>query len=880
MSRLDFDKIYQQDVINALRNDSELNWPRPNATDKLTRGKCPKCGEKELFISLEKPYQLACSRGKCHFTQTTRERYADLFENLSEKFPATVENPNAAADAYMSQVRGFPLEKIQGLYKQDQVKIKDGTLADVVQFPLGHGHWSRLIDHKKIMANDNRKAMIDYGLRYQGSAWIHPSIKFEDNQTIFIVEGIFHALAFILCGYNAIAAISCNNLPTDIIQAYKDKKITWVLAYDNDDAGIHAIKKYYDQLQANGYNVRVAIPQKGQDWDDEYRAGKLSPEKKTEYLRKSEYRGNVAIASSKESKAYFIYEETKQAFFLIDFEYAKYSVKVNVTEYHDDLNKEDNHDGELATFKRHATIKQIANCLIYFEYIQKDSITEEQQYFFKFVFADKALNCTVAFTPSAIANSQAFCKEMLTKTPGGNFKGTDSILSMLRDEWLKKIKIVKSLSYIGYDEDTNTYCYQTFGYKDGQRLTLNADGYMTDGKHYLKSTLATPKILEANQAFNTYWFKDFLAVHHLNGLAVLSWWTASLFAEQIKKRLQSFAFLELTGEYNAGKSTLIRFLWALLGRPNQEGVKPGEGSTTTGLRRSLGQLSNMPCVLIESDQEQIINGKTVTKQYAWDSLKELFDYHGVLRSTGVKTNGNETQEILFKGTICISQNNSVEATEAILTRIVHIHATKEHHTIELKKISDKLNSLEHGFLAGYLEYILKNQTNWLKNFFNAFSQYESLLQTNPLIKSSRIVLTHAQVMAAAFATKQLFNQWSDNTQEQLIAHITKRAINRQQRISQEPEALSDFWGHYHFINDSSAEGNVLNLSPNPDKEIALNITHFMGVARDYGIYIDMGITKLFPKSTTYKLVGNKTIRPRLRQGKPIKCWVFAKEVQK
>lgn len=873
-AKRDYDAIYQEDVINALKNDSQLNFKINKDQSYLVNGTCPGCGKSELYISLSEPYRLACSRmDKCGFTQSTYERYSELFEALSDKYPVTEANPNAAADAYLSAVRGFPLDKLAGIfYKQGQVKIADGSLAEAVQFKLAGGYWSRLIDSKSIKANKKRKAMIDPGLRYKGLGWVSPNIKFVDGEVIFIVEGIFHAIALYLAGFKAIAAISCNNLPTELIEAHKDKKIRWVLAYDNDEAGRTYILKYYEQLDKQGYEVTAAITEGKDDWDEVYKAGKLT----TEYLEKAYYRGRLLTASSKEIKAFFIYEETKQSFYLLDYNYSLYSIKVSVTEYHDEVNDENNKDGELATFKRHIKISQICNCIPVFKYLQKDSETDEQQYFFNFLFPDKTLNCTVPLTPSAIASAQGFCKELLARTPGGNFKGTDGILSILRDDWLKKIKIVKTLSFIGYDEETKVYCYQHYGYQNGQRLEINKEGYIEAGKDFIKTTLKSPEILEASKHFNTYWFKDFYHVHHYNGLAALAWWTASLFSQQIKQAQKSWHFLELTGEPNAGKSTLIRFLWALLGRPNQEGIKPGEGSSTTGLRRSLSQLSNMPAVLLEADQEKIVNGRTVVQQYAWDSLKELFDYNGVLRSTGVKTSGNETLELVFKGSICISQNNSVEGTEAILTRIVHLHATKEHHTPQLKQVATKLDKLGHDFLAGYLEHVLKNEGKWLNAYFQVFPQYEEYLQQQPLIKNSRIVLNHAQLMAASYATKQLFSQWDDNTMKELLKHILQRAIKRQQRISNEPEAMSDFWEHYHYINENSNLGEVLNHSPNPD-EIAISLTHFMGVAKGYNIYIDQSIKKLFPKSTTYPFLANKSVRSKIKPGEMVRCWVFTKK---
>ncbi|MFP3595064.1 hypothetical protein, partial [Chryseobacterium sp. SIMBA_038] len=66
--------------------------------------------------------------------------------------------------------------------------------------------------------------------------------------------------------------------------------------------------------------------------------------------------------------------------------------------------------------------------------------------------------------------------------------------------------------------------------------------------------------------FDPSWFSDFFAVHHLNGLAALSWWTATLFVQQIRSKQESWPFLELTGDAGAGKSSLLRFLWRLLGR--------------------------------------------------------------------------------------------------------------------------------------------------------------------------------------------------------------------------------------------------------------------------------------------------------------------------
>lgn len=182
----------------------------------------------------------------------------------------------------------------------------------------------------------------------------------------------------------------------------------------------------------------------------------------------------------------------------------------------------------------------------------------------------------------------------------------------------------------------------------------------------------------------------------MNGLGALSWWTASLFVQQIASEQASFGFLELTGEPGAGKSSLLRFLWRLLGRENMEGTKPsGSGASMVGLLRAFAEVSNLPMVLIESDRTYTdAQGRTVTVQFTWDDVKPMFDYHAQLRVTGVKTGGNEKRVDIWRGALAISQNASVTGDEATLSRIVHFHCTKDGHSLALKPMADRLRAMK------------------------------------------------------------------------------------------------------------------------------------------------------------------------------------------
>ncbi|MFJ3157799.1 hypothetical protein ACIPIX_27050 [Pseudomonas protegens] len=209
-----FDEIYQKDVIEALENDRELDFK--DIGDKyLQKGTCPNCGKEKLFISRAKPYRLKCNRdNECQFEQNTRDRYSYLFENLSERFPATETNPTATADAYLQRNRGFDVAKLYGWYSQARRKMKSGDWADTVRFPLCNGYWERIIDERMVAANKGDKAGIKFQMSYQNNGWMPPGQTIAKSDRVYVVEGIFHAIALHLAGYKAIASITYGGLPS------------------------------------------------------------------------------------------------------------------------------------------------------------------------------------------------------------------------------------------------------------------------------------------------------------------------------------------------------------------------------------------------------------------------------------------------------------------------------------------------------------------------------------------------------------------------------------------------------------------------------------------------------------------------------------------
>lgn len=260
----------------------------------FAEGVCPNCGKRELFISKAKPYRLKCSReSKCQFDEKTRERYADLFENLSERFPKTIANPQATADAYLQRNRGFDVEKLADCYPQGRRKMKSEQWAETVRFPVCDGHWERVIDERMVVANAGVKAGIKFVMSYTNSGWMPPGQTIEKSDRIYIVESIFHAIALHMAGFKAIASISAVNFPWEIVEANKGRTITWVIALDDDPAGHKYIPKYLKMLRGLKEFAWVALAG-DRDWDDVYRDGQLDQA----FMDNACYQGRLFTANS------------------------------------------------------------------------------------------------------------------------------------------------------------------------------------------------------------------------------------------------------------------------------------------------------------------------------------------------------------------------------------------------------------------------------------------------------------------------------------------------------------------------------------------------------------------------------------------------------
>ena len=321
--------IYAPDIVAALKRSNRFEFQ--DSGNYLTRGICPSCGKRELFISKDKPFVLKCNRlNQCGYQESVREALPELFEDLSKRYPPTERNSHATADAYLGFNRGFDLSKIRGWYEQATHQIPNTQIFyPTVRFYLdayNTRYWERFIegankDGKKAHFGGKRKP--DNTL-YRGDVWTPPGFTLDRLEECYIVEGIFHAIALYLAGINAVAAFSADHFPSAFIEAHKKKGVKWVLALDSDHAGRSGMRKHHKLLKQMGELASVCLLPRGKDWDDLWREGAITPGN----LSKWKHNGRLFLAESVEEKAYYMYLKRERDSFILDFENALFEAKI------------------------------------------------------------------------------------------------------------------------------------------------------------------------------------------------------------------------------------------------------------------------------------------------------------------------------------------------------------------------------------------------------------------------------------------------------------------------------------------------------------------------------------------------------------------------
>lgn len=863
----------------------------------LQEGQCPDCNEWELYAAAEDPKVVTCGRSNnCGYQASVRDVLSDLFEDWSERFKPTPEDPNATADAYL-RGRGLDLTGLRGHFFQENYFDRERNAGTAtVRFPLpGGSWWERLIDRP---GRFDKKARFKYGGSWAGHCWAHPDDGFDQLATmdeIWIAEGIFDCLALRQnfqrlekggrkTRATAVSAMTVNVWPEHFlgalrqaIAASKDPKHRpkLVFAFDVGAAGVKFTRKFVDQAQREGWDAAAAqVRPDGEgtklDWNDlwlrqqdhkgDEGKGPLSAESLDDYL----WNGDITCAKTAQQKARLIYKRKALASFDFRFENRLYFAR----------SKPDEDGGS------ELIVDEVANCAFRVLYRERDDATDETNYFLEIAFPNAIPTAKARFSASCCATSGEFKKRLFAF--GGIWAGSQEQLDRLMRGQTRYLKTVEPIHFTGYSQAHDAWVLGDLAVRDGRVIKIGSEKYFDFGKSGVKLR-TEERLLNIDwnpDAVDLSWIRDVWLAWGERGVISLAYFTMSLFAVQIRWKQGSLGFLEIYGEPGSGKSTMTEFLWHLLGRPKHEGFDPNK-ATNAGIARNFLKVSGLPIGLIESGRDQ--DRQSHQGKFDMTELLTLFNGRSP-RVLGVKSGGTETFEPPFLGTVYLMQNNPIDAMPAVLERIMSLRIDKKNWGPDSQPAARRLHQIDRAVASRWIVHVTRKASSWLTCYFDRFAHHEEAMParvfeaTKATLTNDRIILCHSQLAAAVDTLRDLFpksvlpDEWIDKA----IQAVDRMALERQQASATEHPVVEKFWGIFDYLCaiEQDDPQYPVNLHRSSTDLIAVNMPRFMEACRARGQQppTEDELRKHLKGSKGRKYIGQRTVNSP--SGKGFHCWVF------
>jgi hypothetical protein len=521
-------------------------------------------------------------------------------------------------------------------------------------------------------------------------------------------------------------------------------------------------------------------------------------------------------------------------------------------------------------------VREIANCQFRSLYYQREEATDESCYYLRVDFPSDRPGIKGTFSGSSLSAGAEFKKRLISLAPGGIWTGSTQQLDRIMQRQLASIRTVEAIQFTGYSAEHGAYVFGDLGVRNGRVHTRNEDDYFEFGEHAVKLRSSEKLLRHISydpERLDTSWIEPLVTAYGAKGLVTLAFWFGALFAEQIRGSQQSLAFLEITGIPGSGKSTLIEFLWKLYGRHGFEGNDPAK-TTAAAMARILGKVGNLPIVLMEGDRDATTPH---AKRFEWDELKTAYNGRSV-RARGVANGGMETFEPPFRGAIVIEQNDPVNASPAILERIMHMEFDKAGWGPQTKLAAETLARIDTEQVSGFIVHAARREAEILKTFKASFAAAEQAMLAKAEVRNGRLAKNHAQ-LAAMLDCLRLIVPFGDRDHQAGRALIDAMLLERQIAIQSDHPTVELFWERFDYLVASEPAGvpNPIDHSRNA-ATIAINLTQFEQICGERRLSLPpmVELKRHLKTSKSRKYAGTRTVNSRA--DKSIHCWCFENPV--
>ena len=661
---------------------------------------CPVCGEKAAgWAYLNSPMAINCNRlSQCGARTKTLELFPEFRANFDRDFKPTKADPHRPAREYLLN-RGIPERLLKGLnfwYLENARNTGSGA----VMFTVGKDAQGKQQANGRIfnpLSGDGKTHNIG---STGGLYWRHPGFAYDSAKPVWITEGIIDALSLLAIDRQAIAVLAAGQDPAKLDLSEFPHK---VLAFDNDDAGRAACRKWRKTYP----DADVVLCDPGQDWND-LLTSSTTPDQAKKKLEDAfprfQLNGKLALAETAQQWAELFHEFHRYPPALFDFQRETYFSQLKTPR-----------GGDQAYLETKRVLRATLKVISYMidtinptrpEFRYNLEVAPNQQ-------GRRPIDTTATGRDLSTARTM---NEFFLSFAKVNFEGDHRAAAALQAKiTTAKAPEVQQLIISGYQPENGTYVFPRWGVDTGGQL-LHPDkrGFFRIGHNrffrppaHAEAKAITPETISKEQVKETY-----RLIHDAwgtNGVAAFSWAVAGWFVNQIKEEVGFFPFLSLWGDPAAGKSALVVTLNNLQGREG-EGLPLNQTNTQKGKIRVLGQASAMFTALLEDNERN-------DRAFDYSILLTGFN-RGPLQVQAAFSTDLSTKEASFLGTLMFVQNVEPFNSKAERQRVISLQFKVDNLTDGSRAAYEKLMSMGKRALAGVMQQVLMNRAHFESNCLN------------------------------------------------------------------------------------------------------------------------------------------------------------------
>ena len=347
------------------------------------------------------------------------------------------------------------------------------------------------------------------------------------------------------------------------------------------------------------------------------------------------------------------------------------------------------------------------------------------------------------------------------------FEGNDIDLTRLKKKLFREERLTQEINVLGWHPRGQFYAFSN-GILNGKWTPTDEYGIVEhDEKNYFLPYMSSINddytefgnerkfVHKEGELTFAQWAPLMQRVYGTNGCLGMCFYIASLFRDFIFDQHNAFPLLYNFGQRESGKSQFVdSFKW-LFGKP-QDSLSLENPSTVIGMVRTLASFCNS--IVYLDEYKNTVDKKTV------GLLKGLWDGFG--RTTGVKSNDNQTKVTKPLSATIISGQDMPTIDNALFTRVIQLEFLakgRDYEAYDLLKTKEKSGltsitlevlSLRPAILEGYrptFDVLLR----WLKDTTVTENIQDRMLQNMATILAPALLLLENQLLEFPFTKEQL-----------------------------------------------------------------------------------------------------------------------------